>query len=126
MTSFLTAQSDLVNKNGKSWVLVGSPKDGQKPSGSLSSCQVDFAKPRDISCQVRPPNLNGASKDDNFDDQLLGVSVLAVSPSGGNTEVIRTVNEFNLFLPDSHYPRSLLGHPYIDFKIEKNIIIINT
>ena len=91
MTSFLTTHSDLVNKNGKSWVLVGSPKDGQKPTGSLSSCQVDFARPRDISCQVRPPNLSGAPEGDIFDDQLLGVSVLTVSRSGANTEVIRTI-----------------------------------
>ena len=89
MTSFVnTPHSDLVNENGKSWVLVGSPKDGQEHSGSLSSCQADFRRPNDASCRVRPPNLSGAPPTDIFDDQLLGVSVLAVSKDGSNTEVI--------------------------------------
>ena len=80
---------DIVKENGKSWVLVGAPKDGDKPTGSLNSCSLDF-QTSDSKCQVQAPNLSGAPKDDTFDDQLLGVSVLSVAPSGGDTEVVLT------------------------------------
>lgn len=80
---------DIAKENGKSWVLVGAPKDGDKPTGSLSSCPLDFqSSSKDQTCQVQAPNLSGAPKDDSFEDQLLGVSVLAVAPSGGKTEVL--------------------------------------
>ena len=44
---------DLANADGRRWVLVGSPKDGDKMVGSLTSCSVDFGQNDKTDCQVR-------------------------------------------------------------------------
>ena len=66
----------------------GAPKDtlsSQTPRGSLSACPIspnDLTSPS-VDCNIRPPNLDSNPfPGDTFDDQMMGVSVLAVDNGG--------------------------------------------
>ena len=48
--------------------------------GSVSACELSMeaGAPSEVKCELRPPDLSGASPPgDTFEDQMMGVSVLA-------------------------------------------------
>ena len=47
--------------------------------GSVSACELSMeaGAPSEVKCELRPPDLSGAPPGDTFEDQMMGVSVLA-------------------------------------------------
>lgn len=70
--------------NRMPWLMVGAPKANQ--GGSLNACNVDASMNR-LECADRTPNLQSATDQESFSDQLFGVSVAAGKSSLNGNEV---------------------------------------
>ena len=86
---------DLAKYSNSISLWVGAPKGASSSnsgslSGSLHACNLNLANPL---CEVRPAQLGGAN-DDNFNDQLFGITVNTVKSSRQGTEVTQQVENF--------------------------------
>ena len=63
------------------WPKLASLQDriSGRREGSVSACELSMeaGAPSEVKCELRPPDLSGAPPGDTFEDQMMGVSVLA-------------------------------------------------